>query len=108
VIIHQPDGNHIRIPAEIQRRIKALGQDPQHQSALNFIIYALCGRHNRTAITVDGTLSSEVMAWLEGRRYVGETIAQIIEKPIEEDPVPVETRAVTTTERVRRRISKPA
>lgn len=101
-VLHEPDGQHVRINAEMQRALKALGMDPAHEQAVHFLIYTICGRH-RSSFLAGVPLVSETMAWLEGRRYVGETLARIIERPIQEDQVPPEPRPRTVTEAVRRR-----
>ena len=101
-ILHEPDGNHVRISADMQRALKALGTDPSHEAAVHFLIYSICGRH-RMSFSAGLPQSNETTAWLEGRRYVGETLARIIERPITEDPVPPQPRPRTMTESVRRR-----
>lgn len=101
-ILHEPDGNHVRVTAEMQRKLKALGMDPAHSDAVHFVIYVLAGRH-RSSFLAGVPNSNETMAWLEGRRYVGEMLARIIERPIVEDPPPPEQRPRTLTEAVRRR-----
>lgn len=103
-VLHKPDGTHLRIDAEMQRAIKALGTDPQHRAAVEFIIYTICGRH-RASFLAGVPHAAEATAWLEGRRYVGEMLARIIERPIQEAPPPPEPRARTMTEQVRRRNS---
>lgn len=103
MIIHQPDGNHIRVPADMQRKIKALGEDPKHQDAVKYIVYVIGRRHSRTSFFIGQPHSAELTAFLEGNRYVGETIGRIIERPIEEDPIQEEPPARTATEQVRRR-----
>lgn len=103
-ILHEPDGNHVRVPAEMQRALKALGTDPAHEKAVHFLIHTICGRH-RASFLVGVPQATETTAWLEGRRYVGEMLARIIERPIVEDPPPQEPPARTMTEQARRRNS---
>lgn len=105
--LYEPDGQQVEVDPEIHRAVKALGSDPAHAVAVQFIIYQLCGRH-RSSFLVGVPNPTESMVWLEGRRYVGEMIARLIERPVEEKPV-VQPPARSMTEKVRRRqAGKPA
>lgn len=86
----------------MQRQIKALGNDPQHKAAVEYIIDAICGRH-RASFLAGVPHATETTAWLEGRRFIGETLARIIERPIQEDPPEAEPPPRTMTERAQRR-----
>lgn len=100
--LREPDGNHQEIPPEIHSAVKALGNDETHKQAVRWIIEALCGRH-RASFVVGVPNAAESMVWLEGRRYVGETLARLIERPVECPEGAPEPPARTMTERARRR-----
>jgi hypothetical protein len=97
----EPDGNNYEIPIEIHRSIKALAADAAHANALDFIINILGCRH-RFSFVVGVPNADETMLWFEGRRYVGEMLARLIERPIETQ-AEKKPPARTMTERARRR-----
>lgn len=85
--------------------VKALGHDETHQFAVDFIINVLCGRH-RMSFVAGVPNSSETMAFFEGRRSIGETIARLIERAIPTPPPAPLPPAKTQTEKARRRATK--
>lgn len=101
----EPDGQPLEVPEEMQGAIKALGNDPAHRVAMDYIIEVLCGRH-RASFVAGVPNSAETMVWFEGRRFVGEMLARMIERPIDKKPPPPLPPARTTTEHARRRVRK--
>lgn len=104
-----PDGSEREIAPEAHSAVKALGRDPAHQRAVEFIIETLCGRH-RASFVVGMTNTAETTAWLEGRRYVGEMLARMIERPVDVPPkpdAPLRTHE-SSVQRQKRTRAKPA
>jgi hypothetical protein len=95
----------IEVPRELGRAVKALAADPRHQVAWRFILDRLCGQR-RLSFVPGQPNPAELMIWFEGRRYVGEQLARIVEAPIPDDDDPPEPPARTLTERARRRTAK--
>lgn len=95
------DGVPRIVPVHIHRAVKALAADEKHRVALEFIINELGGRH-RISFVIG---HAESMVWLEGRRYVAEIIARLIEDAIPEVAEDLQP-ARTLTEKARRR-AKP-
>lgn len=98
----------LEVPPEIGRAIKALAADKTHERALRFIIDRLAG-YRRLSFVPGLPEARDTMIWLEGRRFVGEQLARLIETPIPESEPAAEPPARTLTEKARRRAkSQPA
>lgn len=67
-----------------------------------FIVDALCGKDRIIYRPMPGLDTGMLMAWLDGRRFVGVQLTRIVETPIELPP-DTEGPARTITEQVRRR-----
>lgn len=98
----EPSGPPYEVPPEMQGAVKALGNDPTHQVAVDFIVNILCGRH-RMSFVAGVPNSAETMVFFEGRRFVGEMLARMIDRPIDKKPQPPEPPARTMTEKAARR-----
>lgn len=98
----EPDGQYIEVPEEMQGAIKALGNDPVHRRAVDYIIDVVCGRH-RLSFVAGVANSAETMVWFEGKRSIGETLARMIERPMDKKSAPPLPPARTHTEKARRR-----
>lgn len=90
----------IECPEEDGRALKALANDPNHKRAWEFILNNLCATDRLSFALPDE--SPAVMAWRQGRRFVGLTLREIVATPIL-DREPPEPPARTMTERERRR-----
>ena len=71
----------------------------QAKLALNFIVHGLAGV-DRLGFALPG--DADVMAWRNGRRFVGLQIERIVAEPTDDPATPL-ARARTITEQVRRR-----
>ena len=102
-------GAHWAVPREPGSAIKALatGSAGPHQQkiALDFILHSLCGVDRMSFLIVDDI--PMVMAWREGRRYVGLVLRDIINEPMTDPEPPSLPRARTITESYNRRGPNP-
>lgn len=99
----------LEVPREVGAALKALaiGGAGQHQQliAYRFILEALCGVDRMSFILADDL--PMVMAWREGRRFVGLQLRRIVEAPMSDPEPPPMPIARTMTERARRRGPNP-
>jgi hypothetical protein len=99
----------LEVPREAGSALKALaaGAAGPHQQmvAYRFILDALCGVDRMSFVLADDV--PMVMAWREGRRYVGLQLRRIVDAPMSDPEPPPEPPARTMTERHRRRGPNP-
>jgi hypothetical protein len=93
----------MEVPQAAGEALKALtlgqARPDQQRAALYFIVHELAGV-DRLGFALPG--EGHVMAWRNGRRFVGLQIERIVAAPMDEPATPL-TRARTITEHVRRR-----
>jgi hypothetical protein len=93
----------MEVPQATGDALKALARgaadEAQQRIAYNFIVHGLAGV-DRLGFALPG--DSDVMAWRNGRRFVGLQIERIVAEPTDEPATPL-ARARTITEQVRRR-----
>jgi hypothetical protein len=99
----------LEVPREVGSALKALaiGSAGTHQQmiAYRFILDALCGVDRMSFILADDV--PMVLAWREGRRYVGLQLRRIVEAPMQDPEPPPLPIPRTMTERARRRGPNP-
>lgn len=103
MLLLESSGIEVEIEPELHRAVKALVADPAHKVAVQFIVDRVCGRH-RISFVAGGP--AETMAFFEGRRYCGELIMRMSERPVVE-PEKKEPYARSITEQVARRARNP-
>lgn len=78
--------SELDIPRDAGGEIKTIAQ--QYPVAWRFIIEALC-RARKLSYVPGNTDARDLMIWYEGRRFVGEQLQRIAEKPLSpEEPSP--------------------
>jgi len=95
----------IGVPRETGRAVKALANGTanawQQTEAFKFILDSLAGTDRMSFVLADDV--PMVMAWREGRRFVGLQLRRIVATPMTEEAEPELPPARTMTERARRR-----
>jgi hypothetical protein len=95
----------VEVPRETGRAVKALAagraSELQQIEAYRFILDNLAGTDRMSFVLADDV--PMVMAWREGRRFVGLQLRRIVAAPMVEEPEPELPPARTMTERAKRR-----
>ena len=97
---------HLDVPVESGRAIKALAAGTanaaQQAEAYRFIVERLAGTDRLSFVVIADLPMDLIMAWREGRRFVGMQLRRIVAAPAPPDPGKPEPKPRATAARVRR------